>query len=298
GIQQRLAPNLILSVDYVARRFLHFGGFQGVFQLDRNRFNRPKVTGTNPNTGEVSFVRDPVIPLCSPEQAAALAREDRCSTGPINIYGSGASYFYSGLHVKLEGRVNSRLHLTIGYALARSTGFVEFNDYDNFSTAYGTQPDDRRHRLIVSGIYDVPEYRGNKRLARGLLNAWTIGLISETDSSVPLDTMLAGLDLDGDGISRTLLPRIRRHNTLGRELSGAELRRLVNEYNAGVEARTRRITNADGSVTVIRPRTPFNQIINPITLPENFSSGDSFIAQDLRLTRKVNLGEGRTLSLV
>jgi hypothetical protein len=298
GIQQKLGPNLILSVDYVARRFLHFGGFQGVFQLDRNRFNRPKVISTNSSTGEVTFVRDPVIPLCSPEQAAALSPQDQCSTGPINIYGSGASYFYRGLHVKLEGRVNSRLHLTVGYANARNTGFVEFSDYDNFATAYGTQPDDRRHRLTVSGIYDVPGYRGSKRLARGLLNAWTVSLISQTDSSTPLDTILAGLDLNGDGISRTLLPGTTRHNTLGRELSASELRKLVEEYNAGVDARTRRITNADGSVTLIRPRTPFNQIINPITLPESFSNGDSFITQDVRLMRKVTFGESLTLSLI
>ena len=73
---------------------------------------------------------------------------------------------------------------------------------------------------------------------------------------------------------------------------------LVAAYNADVEARTRRITNADGSVTVIRPRTPFNQIINPIALPAVFSNGDSFMSQDLRLTRKIALKESLTLSLI
>ena len=193
--------------------------------------------------------------------------------------------------------MNPRLHLTVGYALARNSGFVEFNDYDNYSTANGIQPDDRRHRLTISAIYDLPGFKGG-RLARGLLNVWTVALISQTESSPPLDTMLAGLDLDGDGISRTLLPGITRHNTLGRGLSASGLRSLVEEYNAGVEARTRRVTNADGSITVIRPRTPFNQVINPITLAEQFWSGDSFITQDLRLMRKVRIGESGTLSLI
>jgi hypothetical protein len=106
------------------------------------------------------------------------------------------------------------------------------------------------------------------------------------------------VDLDGDGISRTLLPGITRHNTFGRELSETQVRILVDQYNAGVEARTRRVTNADGSVTVIRPRTPFNQVINRITLPDRFSNGDSFITQDLRLTRKARIGETATLSLI
>jgi hypothetical protein len=48
----------------------------------------------------------------------------------------------------------------------------------------------------------------------------------------------------------------------------------------------------------IRPRTPFNQIINPITLSQKFSNGDSFITQDLRLARKVRIGETATLSVI
>jgi hypothetical protein len=81
-------------------------------------------------------------------------------------------------------------------------------------------------------------------------------------------------------------------------LSESGLRRLVEQYNGDVEARTVRVTNADNSVTVIRPRTPFNQVVNPITLPEQFSNGDSFITQDLRLTRRIQLGETIRLSLI
>src|SRR6185369_4601450 len=200
GIQQKLSMHLTFSADYVARRFEHVGGFQGLFQLDRNRFNRPKVTGVNSNTGEVSFVRDPVIPLCTPQEAAVLDPSDLCSTGPINVYGSGANYFYQGLHLRLEGRLYPRLFLTAGYALGSSTGFVEINTYDNFRTAYGNQPDDRRHRLTLSAVYDAPDYHKGPRMVRSLLSNWTVSLISEIDSSPALDTMLAGLDLDGDGI--------------------------------------------------------------------------------------------------
>jgi hypothetical protein len=298
GIRQMLSPHLILAADYVARRFEHFGGFHGVFQLDRNRFNRPRVTGVNSNTGEVSFVRAPVIPLCSPAQAAALIPADQCSTGPINVYGSGANYFYQGLHLTLEGRVGSRLHLTAAYALGHNTGFVEFNNYDNYRTAYGDQPDDRRHRLTLSAIYDLPKSNKGSRRLQALLNGWTVAMISETDSAPPLETILTGLDLDGDGISRTLLPGVTRHNTLGRTLNPAGLRSLVNDYNAGIEGQTRRVTNPDGSVSVIRPRTPFNQIISPITLPDRFSNGDTFITQDVRLTRKINITETYKLALM
>jgi hypothetical protein len=175
---------------------------------------------------------------------------------------------------------------------------VEFNNYDNFRTAYGTQPDDRRHRLTVSAIYDLPEYDKGPGLVHALLNGWTVAVISETNSRPPLDTMLAGLDLDGDGISRTLLPGISRHYSLGRELSPSELRSMVEQYNADVELRSRRAVDANGAVTIIRPRTPFNQIINPITLPERFSNGDTFITQDMRVTRHFKIGETRTLAVI
>ena len=297
GVQRELAPNLVLTADYVMRRFVHLGGFQHLFQLDRNRFNRPRVTGVNPDTGEVSFVRDPVIPLCTPEQARALDPQDQCSTGPINIYDSGAVYRYQGLHVKLDKRYSSRFQFTASYALAKNTGFVEFTEYDNAGSADGNVADQRRHRLTVSGVYEVPEYTGDSRLLRRLCEHWTVAFISQTDSSPALNTILTGLDLDGDGISRTLLPGT-SHNSLGRGLSDSGLRQLVVRYNAEVEASTRRVTNPDGTSTVIRPRTPFNQIINPIVLPERFSSGDSFITQDLRLTRRIVLKEGVRLSLM
>jgi hypothetical protein len=123
-------------------------------------------------------------------------------------------------------------------------------------------------------------------------------VISQTYSAPPLNTLLNGLDLDGDGISLTLLPGTTQQNGLGQGLSASGLRGLVAQYNAEVEARTRRVTNADGSVALIRPRTPFNQIINPIVLPESFSNGDSFLTQDVRLTRTVKLSERVRLSLI
>ena len=68
---------------------------------------------------------------------------------------------------------------------------------------------------------------------------------------------------------------------------------MVADYNAGVETATRRVVSPDGTVTVVRPRTPFNQVINPIVLPDRFSSGDSLITQDLRVTKIVSAGGSR-----
>jgi hypothetical protein len=299
GIQQELTPSLTLTADYVMRHYLHQGGLQGLgaFLVDRNQFNRPLVTGVDPNTGVVSFVRNPVIPLCTAAQAAALNPQDQCSTGSITVYGGGASYRYQALQVKLDKRFSSGLQFTTSYALAKNTGFVAVTQYNDNALDYGNVGTPR-HMLTVSGVYDVPKFSGESRLLRGLLNTWMVSFIAEANSAPPLDTMLTGLDLDGDGISTTLLPGVTSHNLLGQGLSQSELRALVAQYNASVAARTHTITNPDGTQTVILPRTPFNQIISPITLPAKFSNGDSFISHDFRLTRRIKIKERATLSLI
>jgi hypothetical protein len=39
-------------------------------------------------------------------------------------------------------------------------------------------------------------------------------------------------------------------------------------------------------------------VVNPIVLPQEFSNGDSFISQNIRLSRTVQLAEKYTLSLM
>jgi hypothetical protein len=297
GVQRELTPGLHLDVGLVLRHQVHVGGFTGSFAVDRNRFNRPRVTGVDANTGVVSFVRDPVIPLCTAAQAAALDPKDQCSTGPISVYGSGGTSLYRGLHVKLDERLSSRLQASASYALAKNTGFVELTRFGDPASGYGSIAGQRRHRLTVSGVYQVPEHTGRSGLARALLNSWTVALISQTETAPPLNTLLVGLDLDGDGISRTLLPGT-SHNDFGAGLSEAGLRALVAQYNADVEGRTRRVLQADGTLTAVRPRTPFNQVINPITLPDRLASGDSLITQDVRLTRRISMARNVRLQLI
>jgi carboxypeptidase family protein len=296
GIQRELAPSLLLGLDFVLRQQRNVGGFTGAFGSDRNRFNRPRVTGVDPATGAVSFVRDPVIPACTADQARALDPGDQCSTGPIVVYDSGGTALYRGLHARLEKRLAS-LQLTASYALAWNTGFTEFLRFGDPDSGYGNVAGQRRHRLTVSGVWQLPEHHGTSRLFRALLNSWTLAFISQTDSAPPLNTLLVGLDFDGDGISRTLLPGT-TYNSFGQGLSEDGLRQLVGRYNDDVEARTGRVVNPDGSVSLIRPRTPFNQVINPITLPDRFRNGDSFITQDVRLTRRVALGRALRLHLI
>ena len=109
------------------RRSIHFGGLNETFVYDRNRFERRRVISTNPTTGAVTSVRDPVIPLCT-SSAQAMNRKAICSQGVLRVTESSANFRYTALHVKVDKRFAERYQFTGSYALSRFTGFNEVID--------------------------------------------------------------------------------------------------------------------------------------------------------------------------
>jgi hypothetical protein len=95
--------------------------------------------------------------------------------------------------------------------------------------------------------------------------------------------------MDGDGISFFALPGI-PWNGFGRGYGVDDIRKAVEQYNATIPTPDVNATN--------RKRTPQNQVIPIIKLPDTFSNGDTFITSDLRLTRAIKFGERVKLSLI
>jgi hypothetical protein len=164
------------------RRYVKLGPLQNVFVIDANRFNRPLVTGVDATTGAVSFVRNPVIPLCTPAQAAALDPKEYCSTGPINVSSSGANNRYQALQVELEKRFAESSQVSLSYSLSRNTGFVEFTNYSDYREAYGHLADSNRHSLTLSAIWNLPAYSGSTKLWERLLNSWTLSCSHKSET--------------------------------------------------------------------------------------------------------------------
>src|SRR5262245_1385390 len=287
GIQRELAPNLVVTADFIMRRSIHFGGLNELFVYDRNRFDRRRATSVNPDTGQVSNVRDPIVPLCTGAQATDPKAV--CSQGGFNVTESSANFRYTGLHVKVDRRFSDRYQFTGSYALSRFTGFNEVINYNDLFAGDGYIGSDRTHRFTFSGLMELPKYKGDSRLMRGLANTWQVSLISQMVSKPPLNANV-GADLDGDGNDTTPLPGT-FYRSFGRSVSADKLRELVAAYNADIERRTRTVVNPDGTTRLIRPRTAKDQVLNPIVLPEDFDSGDNFFAQDVRLSRFIQFNE-------
>ncbi|HKQ90108.1 MAG TPA: TonB-dependent receptor [Blastocatellia bacterium] len=303
GVQRELKPNLVVTADFIMRRSIHFGGLNETFVYDRNLFERRRVISENTETGAVTSVRVPVIPQCT-STAQSLNPKAICSLGVLRVTESSANFRYTALHVKVDKRFAERYQFTGSYALSRFTGFNEVIDANNLFAGDGYIESDRTHRFTFSGLLELPSYKGSSRFLRGLANTWQVSLISQMVSKPPLNANVAA-DLDGDGIDTTPLPGT-FFRSFGRSVSADKLRELVAAYNADIERRTKpakdkngnTILNPDGTPRMLRPRTPKDQILNPIVLPDEFDSGDNFFAQDVRLSRFVQFNEKYKLTLI
>jgi len=275
GVQRELSQNLVVTADFVMRRTLKIGGLHDTFIIDRNRY---------------FSASGPVIPACGPAAATTPANLNPlnpkavCSNGPIAVSHSGANYRYTGLHVKVDKRF-SRYDFVASYALSKFTGFNGIGNgvlnMNNFYEGNDYQGSDRRHRLTFAGNANLPEYGGGNKFARALLNTWQVGLISQIVSRPPLSNIIGTVDHDGDGINFMILPG-GTFNGFGRGYGKSELQQFVNQYNTAFKDKT----------------TSRGQPYPQIALPANFDSGDTFISQDLRLTRNIKFYENVNLQLI
>jgi len=323
GAQREIMKNMVLNVDFVMRRGVAFGGPHSVFSVDLNRFNAVTVTG--PARPDLTYSLTPSGALPANTAPARIIRQcaaaevgnvsAQCSSGAISVFQSSSNSRYLGMHVRLDKRFADQYQLTASYALSRYYSWNGIIDANNWLGSYGPNAADQKHRLNISGIWELPEYKGKERFLRGLASGWQLSGIGQVRSPLPINANLLALDHDGDGISAFYLPGT-SVNSLGRSLSASELRQIVAAYNADVIARSKPIVDVYGNnptaaqlatCNLTNPangqrmcplRTPRNQAYQLINLPENFSTRDSVISMDLRITRSFKIKENLRLRLI
>lgn len=287
GVQREIIRNLSVSADYLMRRAVKFGAFDLVYP-DLNRWNR-----------FTNFVRNPVIPACTPAQNALLGTDPvafasaRCSSGLIQDGSPGLLSRYSAFQLKVDKRFSAGFQMTAGYSMSRYTVFNFFSNWDNLHEGIGLS-NNPKHRFTASAVWELPKYKGG-RFLQGLLNGWQLSTIMEMASAPRRSVTLGVLDREGDGTFVALLPGS-GISSFGSNLKAADIRRLVEQYNSTVPAPrdtpVSQIPMTLGQRDAVRTALPY------IVLPENFSSGDSFLSHDLRVTRAIRLGEKLQLRLI
>jgi len=215
-----------------------------------------------------SSVNGRVLPICTDAQASDS--KALCSLGPIAFTSGIGSTTYKGLLVRAEKRFSKGLQLLASYAYASNTGDNFSNGFNNDDPLENKGPLDRdiRHILTFSGILQMPlQLR--------------LGVFSSYVSKPPFSVFLGGLDFNGDGTTDDLLPGT-KVNQFNRGLGRIDLSRLVGEFNQ------RYAGGQDAQGT----------FIPPITLPSRFQFGDSFLTQDLRLSRDFMLRDRWRITVI
>jgi len=247
GVQRELPLNTILSADFVLRRYLHT-----FFQRDRALWNRTAAFG------------GPTVRPCAAAEATNPAV--RCLNGPFEVFeGSGRSE-YRAILTKLEKRFSDRYQFTAAYTWSRLRGFDYTRDISNPFAFPGFQGGDRRHSFVFSGLVKLP---------------WGINasLIATYESGAPLSAVLPGTnnsDLNGDGSNNDFLPGV-GWNQLNRGIDPADLRTLVDQYNASFAGKA----------------APRGGLLPRVTLPSDFSFSDSFQSHDIRVAKEFNIIKDR-----
>ncbi len=215
-------------------------------------------TGTPPGFLDVNHftsARGPVLPICSDAQASDPSA--LCSLGPISLTSGIGSGRYVGLLVRAEKRFSRGWQFLASYAYSSISGdnfAIGFNN-DKPLNNYGPRDRDVRHILTLSGLAQLPK-------------RFELGFFVTYNPKPPFSAFLGGVDLNGDGTYADLLPGT-KVNQFNRGLGKGDLLRLADQFNQTYAGKD----DAQGGV------------IPPITLPSKFEFGDSFLTQDLRLSR-------------
>jgi hypothetical protein len=168
GVQYEFTPQLVLETAYVGSKGTHLQGFQ-----DANQ-SQPGGSPPYPQFGSLATIDT-----------------DRNSN-------------YNSLQARLEQRPWNGLSYLLAYTWSKSIdngsellGSATEGQYAqddlNLNGERGLSAFDTRHRLVWSGVYEVPELNGVRpRAVRALLRSWQVGTILSAQSGQPFTVYRSG----------------------------------------------------------------------------------------------------------
>lgn len=112
-------------------------------------------------------------------------------------------------------------------------------DLRDFRKEFGPAGFDRKHRFVLSGIYDLPFFRkSTDRFKRDFLGGWQVSVISTAFSGLPQSYFLPHFaDLSRTGTFSSYLPGA-GSGEIGRSINSVSaINALITAYNASIPTR-------------------------------------------------------------
>jgi hypothetical protein len=124
--------------------------------------------------------------------------------GEVQFVGeSVGKIWYDALQVSVEKRYTQGLVLVLAYTWSKNIESVGFLNPQDATTVKNVTASDRPHRLVVSGVYELPFGRGRaigRDIGRGwnlLVAGWEYNFIGIIQSGTPVD-LPGNVDIIGD----------------------------------------------------------------------------------------------------
>lgn len=178
AFEREIGFNTVVEIGYVGRRGLHGQRERNINQL------QPGTVQANPGIN------------------ADVLRPFK-GFGSIRVTNNDANSIYHGLQVGATRRFTNGLSFGLAYTYSKSEddGSAQRDVIPNAfdaSALWGPSDFDRRHVLVVNGIYELPFFRDHSNLTGKLLGGWTISAISQFQTGTPL-SIRTGDDFAGVG---------------------------------------------------------------------------------------------------
>ena len=184
GAQIELARNLVAEVGYVGNRGTHL---LQVITLNQPVYNAATNTFTTP-----------LAP-------ASILSANKNLTGGMQQVQTTSVSRYNSLQMSLTKRFSDGLQFLAAYTVGRSYDYYSGASINELTNIPGDQfnwrlnggPSDfnRKHRFVVSGVYDLPKLVGSDNGAKWLVNDWQVAGVAVFQSGLPFSI------LDSNGTS-------------------------------------------------------------------------------------------------
>ncbi len=187
SVQRQITKNLTLGVAYVASiaRNLPFG----------RDVNYPVLTPTATTAG-----------------ANVLSRRPNPAFGAVTVLDSDQGAEYDGLQITGAMKLNKLVSINGFYTLSSTRSTVQLHNnttqglaqnFTRLGEENGRADTDQRHVFSMSMNFQPDFYRGGNRVAKAILNGWSISPIVKARSGRPFTVTNGGVDANLDGVTGT-----------------------------------------------------------------------------------------------
>jgi hypothetical protein len=294
GVQHIFAQKYTLDVRYVGTRGIHLPVQARLNRQTQTSLSQYLPTYTTaPSQAQLNslpFTLDQI--QANPSYVPAYANAGFNGSNVVGFMNYGASN-YNGLQTQFSRNFTNGLQFQVAWtwshAFDNSTADVfstyltprRAQDFQNFASDWSTSALDRRHRVTVEAIYDLPFFKNSSWLMKNVVGNWQFSPIY-TFESPEYATVQSGLDTNGNGDAAGDRAILNRGGVPG---TGSDVVPLTNSAGATVAYLA---TNPNAQYIVAGPGALSNIARNTLALPHinNF---------DMSLLKRVNITERQSI---